>query len=63
MTHVCKQFVQFLNMCYIMIGCIIIARKDAYKVQLHLNWYVWMNVMSHVTEHHVQLVLGNFMNL
>jgi len=52
MTHVCKQFVQFLNMCHTMIVYTIIARRDAYKVQLHLNWYVWMNIISHATEHH-----------
>jgi hypothetical protein len=52
MTHVCKQFVQFLNMCHTMIGYTIIARRDAYKVQLHLNWFAWMNIMSHAIEHH-----------
>jgi hypothetical protein len=63
MACVCKQFVQFLNMCHTLIGYIVIAKRDAYKVQLHLNWYVWMNVMSHATEHRVRLVLGNYMNL
>ncbi len=67
-TLVHKLVVQVLNMCHIFISCIVIARRVAHKVQLHLDWYVWMNmyistidihvayIVSHVIECHVQLV-------
>jgi len=31
-------------MCHILISCTIVARRIAHKVQLHLDWYVWMNM-------------------
>jgi hypothetical protein len=37
------QIVQFLNMCHILINYIVVAKKIAHKMQLHLDWYVWMN--------------------
>jgi hypothetical protein len=75
MTRVHKLIVKFLNMCHILINCIVVARTIAHKVQLHLDWYVCMNmylltsyinvayIVSHATECHVQLVLCNYTNL
>jgi hypothetical protein len=37
MTHVREQFIQFLNMCQTSINYTIIAKKVAYKVQLHFE--------------------------
>jgi hypothetical protein len=72
MTRVHKLVVKILNMCHILISCIV--RRIAHKVQLHLDWYVCMKmyitpyihvayVMSHATKCHVQLVLCNYTNL
>jgi hypothetical protein len=44
MTRVHKQVVQFLNTYYILIIYIVVAKKVAHKVQVHLDWYVWMNM-------------------
>jgi hypothetical protein len=44
MTRVHKLVVNFLNMCHILIICIVVAKKIAHNVQLHLDWYVHMNM-------------------
>jgi len=44
MTHVHKLVVQFLDTCHILIDYIIVIGRIAHKTQLHLNWYVWMNM-------------------
>jgi hypothetical protein len=69
-----KLVVKFLNTCHIFISCIVVVTKVTHKVQLHLDWYVWMNryltpyihvayIVSHAIECHVQLVLNNYTNL
>jgi len=62
-------------MCHILISCIVVRRRVAHKVQLHLDLYVWMNmyinivyiyvvyIMLHAIECHVQFVLNNYTNL
>jgi hypothetical protein len=44
MTHVHKLVVKFLNECHILIICIVVAKRVAHKVQLHLDWSVYMNM-------------------
>jgi hypothetical protein len=43
-TLVQLQVVQFLSMYHTLISYTTIAKKVAHKVQLHLDWYVWMNM-------------------
>jgi hypothetical protein len=48
MTHIHKLVVQFLNTCHILINYLIVTWKIAHKVQLHLDWYVWMNMCINI---------------
>ncbi len=48
MTCVHKQIIQFLNMCHTLISCTIVASKVGHKMQLHLDWYVWMNMYINI---------------
>jgi hypothetical protein len=44
MTRVQLQVIRFLNMCHTLINYIVVTKRVAHKVQLHLDWYVWMNM-------------------
>jgi len=55
--------------CHTLINCIVVARRVAYNVHLHLNWYVWMNtiltsyihvayIMSHAIEFLLQMIVA-----
>ncbi len=48
MTHVHKLVIKILNMCHILISCIVVARRVAHKVQLLLDWYVCMNMYINI---------------
>jgi hypothetical protein len=70
MTRVQLQVIQFLNMCHTLINYIVVAWRVAHKVQLHLNWHIWMNMYINTIytccmqlNFHLQLVLGNYTNL
>jgi hypothetical protein len=48
MTLVQLQVVQFFSMYHTLISYIVVTRRVTHKVQLHLDWYVWMNMYINI---------------